>query len=186
MMGEKITEQVRVLQVRQGLDPVKLTFVAERELDGNRNPVGAADGHVECERAVGFRDRDGLRQPLIDASDVSRIGRQRMEPGERRRDHPAVVGRVHAAGDQRGASTDGEAAKVCHDSREWRPGVTLHHRAGWAPRLEHERRIGWRMEIRRVEIDGAVAVLHLEQEADSELERLYQCGGVEEAGARRA
>jgi hypothetical protein len=113
-------------------------------------------------------DVDPLGQPLVDACDVPRVGQERVQAGEGRAHHPAVVRRVDPADHQGLARGAGEALQVGDHPGGERRGELPDHGERGAHRIEREGGVGRGVEVRRVQVDRAVRVLEGEEPARGE------------------
>ena len=131
------------------------------------------------ERLRSIVEVDALGEPRVDARDVAGVREQGVGQREGGADHPAVVRRVDAAGDEPIGAADHEAAEFLGE------GAILGGRAGaeqggsGADALEEEGGVGRGAKVRRVEVDRAVLVLGSEEGADGEAEGFDQFGGAE-------
>ena len=85
------------------------------ELGGEHGEGAVADGVVGHGAALDelsiVIDIDALGEPLLDAAEVRGVGKDGVHLGEGGGDHPAVIGRVNAAGGQGGRGFDEEWAQ---------------------------------------------------------------------------
>lgn len=125
------------------------------------------------ELAVGI-DVDAFGQPLVDAREVARIREEIADLCQRRRDHPAMIWRVH--------TTSRHPGPGFHEERLQDPGNLLHavpaadgSRRGDA--VHDEPGVGRRVEIRGRQVDVPVRALRADQEGGCYPESIEE-GGV--------
>ncbi len=113
------------------------------ELGRHHHQRPIADGVVHQRAALGKLpvgvQIHALGEPLIDAAHVRRVWKKFVDLGQRVTDHPAVIGRVHAAAQQRSSRL---AQERLGERRNLRESVALRQTRGRPHAVHHESSVG--------------------------------------------